>query len=109
MIDCARFPCNRHRWFSLRRLHAARERERGWLLVNGNPHLIDVDELRLLSMESMRHDPGYASLAARYPELLLFPGERGGSRLPPAKSLPDRGKRFVIRYRCSTAVALARG
>ena len=71
----------------------------GWLLVNGDPPLIDVDNLRALPLENMRADSAYASLAARYPRVMMFPGDRGGNSRPEVEPLASRGQRFVIAYR----------
>jgi len=71
----------------------------GWLLVNGNPPLMDVDDMRWLSKESMRDNPAYAALADRYPRLMLFPGDRSSTKELQVDPLPDGGERFVIRYR----------
>jgi hypothetical protein len=71
---------------------------RGWLLVNGTPPLIDVDDMQRLPKDDLLSDPAYAALAQRYPRVMLFPGDRSGTGQPQVETLPDRGERFVVRY-----------
>jgi hypothetical protein len=71
----------------------------GWLLVNGAPPLIDVDDMQRLPKDNLVSDPAYAALARRYPRVMLFPGDRSGAGEPKVETLPDRGERFVVRYR----------
>src|SRR5262249_37338371 len=45
-----------------------------WLLLNGNPEVINVDDLALLPQGDMVKDPAYAALRTRYPQISLFDG-----------------------------------
>jgi hypothetical protein len=69
-----------------------------WLLVNGTPDVIDVDDLKLLPQDEMMRDPAYAALLHRYPEITLFDGDRSSDTALVAETLPDAGQRFVIDY-----------
>ena len=71
----------------------------GWLLVNGQPELIDVDDLGRLPQDALKRDPTYATLAKQYHRVTLFPGDRAGTKSPAMQALPDGGQRFVVRYR----------
>jgi hypothetical protein len=71
---------------------------RGWLLVNGTPLLIDVDDMQRLPKDTLLGDPAYAALVQRYPRVMLFPGDRSDTAEPKVETLPDKGERFVVRY-----------
>ncbi|MBV8553041.1 MAG: hypothetical protein JOY54_17230 [Acidobacteriaceae bacterium] len=72
----------------------------GCVLVNGNPALIDVDALRSLPQASMQSDGVYRSLLVEYPNLSIWPGDRGGKADPVVvKTAPDGGQRFLVHYR----------
>src|SRR4051812_38565356 len=67
-------------------------------LVNGNPALIDVDNLRLLATDSLEKDARYAAIKARYPKVSIWPGDRNSTRLPILKTLTQGGQRYVVGY-----------
>lgn len=69
-----------------------------WLLLNGTPAIINVDDLGLLPQAEMMKDPAYAALRRRYPHITLFDGDRAPEALPAAETLPDGGQWFTIDY-----------
>jgi hypothetical protein len=69
-----------------------------WLLLNGSPAFINVDDLSILPKADMLHDPAYAALRSRFPQIALFDGERGLEVMPATESLPDGGQWFAIDY-----------
>jgi hypothetical protein len=69
-----------------------------WLLLNGTPPVIDVDDLKLLPQAEMMRDPVYGALHNRFPKITLFDGNRSASETPASEMLPDAGQRFVIDY-----------
>ncbi|PKN60957.1 MAG: hypothetical protein CVU53_00430 [Deltaproteobacteria bacterium HGW-Deltaproteobacteria-11] len=71
----------------------------GFLLINGTPPQIDVDDLNLLSPENFKKDPRYASLKRQYPAVALWFGDRSGRDFPRMERTPDGGQRFIVRYR----------
>lgn len=71
----------------------------GFLLVNGSPPLIDVDDLNLLSAENLKKDPSYRRLAKKFPALSLWYGDRSEREYPLMERTPEGGQRFVVRYR----------
>ncbi|MBA4396564.1 MAG: hypothetical protein C0394_04165 [Syntrophus sp. (in: bacteria)] len=71
----------------------------GFLLINGNPPQIDVDDLSLLSPEGLKKDPRYNRLKRKYPALMLWPGDRSDRDYPLPETRPDGGQRFTVRYR----------
>jgi hypothetical protein len=69
-----------------------------WLLLNGTPEIVNVDDFSLLPQAEMQGDPTYASLKSQYPHLALFDGARPNGAMPEAESLPDGSQRFSIDY-----------
>lgn len=69
-----------------------------WLLVNGNPEIVNVDDFSLLPQNDMQHDWAYGALQLRYPRVALFDGDRAIGEAPEMESLPDGGQRFLIDY-----------
>jgi hypothetical protein len=71
----------------------------GYLLVNGDPTMIDVDNLNALPKKQLESDPRYMKLAAKYPDIAIWPGDRFSTEYPTMERLPDGGQRFVVEYR----------
>jgi predicted secreted protein len=71
----------------------------GFLLINGNPPQIDVDDLDLLSPEDLKKDPGYHRLKRKYPAVTLWHGDRSDTEYPLEERTPEGGQRFIVRYR----------
>jgi hypothetical protein len=68
-------------------------------LVNGEPPLIDVDDLSRIDMKNLGNNPVYVGLLKTFPSLALFPGDRRpGGREPRALKLRSGGQRFVVVY-----------
>lgn len=73
---------------------------RGWVLVNGAPPIVDVDNLKLLPQSSMEKDARFSALRARHPQLQLaiVNDDRSTETLPEMQALGDGSQRFVIHY-----------
>jgi hypothetical protein len=54
-----------------------------WLLVNGTPPLIDVDNRQYLDLDRLRSSPDYQVIRRRYPNVDFWPGDRslGGPQM----------------------------
>jgi len=65
-----------------------------WLLVNGAPPLIDVDDRRHLDLAALRSSPAYAVIRRRYPNVSFWPGDRGAA----APQIGRNGRQFVVAY-----------
>jgi hypothetical protein len=65
-----------------------------WLLVNGRPPLIDVDDRRLLSLPRMRSSPAYAQIRRTYPNVAFWPGNRSAA----GPEILQNGRKFVVEY-----------
>ncbi len=70
----------------------------GLLLVNGDPAILDVDDLKKLSRTAMEQDPLYQAVEQRYPRTDIWPGDRSGDSWPQTKALPDGGLQFIVGY-----------
>lgn len=69
------------------------------LLVNGDPNLIDVDDLQKLDRAAMEKDPKYQALKKKYPQADLWPGDRSGNHpWPQVKPLSGGGTQFIVSY-----------
>jgi hypothetical protein len=69
-----------------------------WLLLNGTPSVIDVDDLKLLPQTEMTRDPVFVAIVQRYPKVTLFGGDRSSDAVPAGETLPDASQRFLIDY-----------
>ena len=69
------------------------------LLVNGDPNLIDVDDLKKLDRAAMEKDPKYQALKKKYPQADLWPGDRSGNNpWPRVKAASGGGTQFIVAY-----------
>lgn len=71
----------------------------GLLLVNGDPSVLDVDDLKKLDQSAMQQDPMFQAVKRKFPAVDLWPGDRSSSEpWPRLQSLPNGGQRFVVSY-----------
>jgi hypothetical protein len=71
----------------------------GLLLVNGDPKILDVDDLKKLDRATMDKSPMYTAVKNKFPQADLWPGDRSGNMpWPKAEPLPDGGTRFIVTY-----------
>jgi hypothetical protein len=71
----------------------------GLLLVNGDPEILDVDNLKKLDQVAMEQSSGFQALKKKYPQVDVWPGDRSGvSPWPHVQPLPDGGKQFIVSY-----------
>ena len=70
----------------------------GWLLVNGAPSPVDVDNLQKLPKSEMADNRDWAQIVARNPRAALFPSDRVGRADPVAIVYTDGSEEFVIGY-----------
>jgi hypothetical protein len=91
----------------------SKELSRGWVLVNGAPAIVDVDNLKLLPQSSMESDPQFSVLRMKYPQLQVsvVNDDRNTDTMPEMQALGDGSQRFVIKYSlkepCSACQAVA--
>ena len=70
----------------------------GILLVNGDPPIVDVDDVSLLPREGMEQDKVYSTVKTAYPRVTMWPGHRFQPQFPAVETLPDGGQGFVVPY-----------
>jgi predicted secreted protein len=71
----------------------------GCFLVNGDPQVIDVDDIKYQPKDALQKNSRYTSLAKEFPNVSIWPGQRSGTGYPLLNKLPGSGQRFVFRYR----------
>jgi hypothetical protein len=71
----------------------------GWLLVNGDPAMIDVDALADLPKDQLEGNPTYLRIREEFPKVMLFGGDRTITRPPEMIVEPSKGQRFIVEYR----------
>ena len=70
----------------------------GLLLVNGQPRLVNVEDLKLLDRKAMEQSPQFRDLKYRFPQVDLWPGDRDGTAWPNSQKGPNGGIQFVTDY-----------
>ena len=70
-----------------------------WLLVNGTPSPVDVDDLRKLPKADMAENSAWQKLSGRNPNATLFPDDHAGSVGPLAIVHADGTQDFVVPYK----------
>jgi hypothetical protein len=76
------------------------EESRGWVLVNGVPSIVDVDNLTMLPQHVMEKDSQWRALRSKYPQLQLtvVNDDRSADVSPEMHTLGDGSQQFVISY-----------
>jgi len=74
--------------------------KQGWVLMNGVPSLVNVDNVSLLPQGQMEKDPRYIALKKDHPQLQLVvtDDQRRSDESPQIESKADGVERFVIPY-----------
>jgi inhibitor of cysteine peptidase len=72
----------------------------GILLVNGEPPVIDVDDIALIPKGAMEQDKTYEAIRKSCPKVTMWPGDRSLSltKYPMVEALPGGGQGFVVPY-----------
>jgi hypothetical protein len=70
----------------------------GFYLVNGEPSLVDVDDLLALPRNDLEKDRRYNRIVRNYPKANLWPGERYRTVFPESSKLPGGIQRFTVTY-----------
>ena len=69
------------------------------LLVNGDPQIIDVDDLQKLNHQAMEDDPMFQLAKKQYPQIDMWAGDRSGnSPWPREESTAGGGMEFIVNY-----------
>jgi hypothetical protein len=70
----------------------------GLLLVNGQPPIINVEDLKLLDTKTMEQSFQFRDLKSQFPQVNLWPGDRDGKTWPNSQTGPNGGTQFVVSY-----------
>ena len=67
-------------------------------LVNGEPPMIDVDDVSGVDQKNLGTNAAYAALLLKYPNLAIFPAERQPGLGPSPVARRSGGQTFVVTY-----------
>lgn len=70
----------------------------GLLFVNGQPRILNVEDLKLLDQKAMQQDPQFQNTKAQFPNVSLWPGDRNGAVWPNSQPGPNGGVQFTVGY-----------
>jgi hypothetical protein len=70
----------------------------GLLLVNGQPPIVNVEDLKLLDRKTMEQSSQYQDLKIQFPKVDLWPGDRDGKIWPNSQTGPNGGVQFTVGY-----------
>lgn len=70
----------------------------GLLLVNGQPRIVNVEDLKSLDMQGLQQSPQFQDLKNQFPKAALYPGDRDGKTWPNSQTGNSGGLQFVIGY-----------
>ncbi|MGZ4873936.1 MAG: hypothetical protein ACXV5R_02100 [Candidatus Angelobacter sp.] len=76
------------------------ERHPGWVLMNGIPALVNLDDVSILPISEMEKDAQYVALRKSHPQMQLVVNDdqRRPETSPQIEGLAEGGERFVIPY-----------
>ncbi len=72
----------------------------GWVLLNGIPALVNVDDIHALPQAGMANDPQFKALSKNHPQVHLAVSNdlRMPDAVPEIESVGDGGERFIVPY-----------
>jgi hypothetical protein len=70
----------------------------GLLLVNGKPRVVNVEDLKLLDVKTMKRSSQFQDLKGQFPKVDVWPGDRDGKIWPNSQVGPDGGIQFTLAY-----------
>jgi len=70
----------------------------GLFLVNGDPRLVNAENLKQLDQEAMRQSFQYQGVQNQFPQVGLWPGDRDGRTWPNSQTGPNGGLQFTLGY-----------
>jgi hypothetical protein len=68
-------------------------------IVNGDPAMIDVDDLARLPKDQLETNQAYLRIREKFPNVMLFGGARGLNQPPKMIAPSAKGQRFAVEYR----------
>jgi hypothetical protein len=70
----------------------------GLALVNGQPPIVNVEDLKLLDKKTMEQSAQFQDLKSQFPKVDLWPGDRDGNIWPNSQIGPNGGVQFTVGY-----------
>jgi hypothetical protein len=70
----------------------------GLLLVNGDPRIVNVENLKQLDRKTMEQSPQFKDLRYQFPQVDIWPGDRDGKTWPNSQAGPNGGVQFIVGY-----------
>ena len=70
----------------------------GFLLVNGQPRIINVEDLKLLDTKTMKQSFQFKDLKGQFANVDVWPGDRDGKIWPNSQTGPNGGIQFTVQY-----------
>lgn len=70
----------------------------GFLLVNGQPRIVNVEDLKLLDTKAMRQSFQFQDVKSQFPKVDIWQGDRSGKIWPNSQSGPNGGIQFTLQY-----------
>lgn len=70
----------------------------GLLFVNGQPTIVNVENLKLLDTKTMKKSAQFQDLKNQFPKADVWPGDRDGKTWPNSQPGPNGGTQFVVAY-----------
>jgi hypothetical protein len=72
-----------------------------WLIVNGTPPAIDVDNSKLVTIaaRALKNNASYTGLAKAHPDLSPWPGDRYSTETPDVEMGANGGVHIIVNYR----------
>ncbi len=63
----------------------------GLLFINGDPPIVNVENLNLLDQKTMKQSPQFKDLKFQFPKVDVWPGDRDGKTWPNSQTVAERG------------------
>jgi hypothetical protein len=70
----------------------------GLLLLNGQPRIVNVEDLKLLDVKTMKNSSQFRDLEDQFPDVDIWPGDRDGTIWPNSQVGPNGGVQFTLEY-----------
>lgn len=70
----------------------------GFLLLNGQPRIVNVEDLKLLDVKTMKQSSQFQNVKRQFPKVDVWPGDRDGKTWPNSQVGPGDGVEFTLAY-----------
>lgn len=70
----------------------------GLLLLNGQPRIVNVEDLKLLDVKTMKRSSQFQDHKRQFPNVDIWPRDRDGRIWPNSQAGPDGGVQFTVAY-----------